>query len=164
MSHLLTQEVARQAVGFVLPALQPLIEGGTFKCGDLHIVIANPSVAAGSMTESQWYEGGILYEHSVGERSAWQFPFDKIARSKCHLSWRYVMPTQVLQALAPHLLNAGDTVYYGSAVRDGLVVACSGVQPFYDQMVSAWVLEACRALCIQGREALESTHRDGFIA
>lgn len=163
MSHLLTREVAQQAVEFVLPAVMRLIEGKTFKRGDLHIVIAKVGLIPNSMAFTLWCEEGILYEHSIGDRGAWYLDFGHIARSKCYLSWRHGMSTQMLQARAPYLLELGDTVYYGSAVSDELVVACSGVQPYFDQMISSWVLEACRALCIQGREALESNHQEGFI-
>lgn len=175
MSHLLTRDVAQRAVEFVLPAIARLIETKVLRRGDLHIVVANPTFrsdadeedhlpGAGSVSVRRlWNEKGILYEHSLGDRSLWQFPFDKIARSKCYLSWYYNMPTQVLQTRAPHLLRVGETVYYGSAVSDGLVVACSGVQPYFDQMISGWVLEACRALCIQGREAL-GEGKDGFVS
>ena len=162
MSHLLTREVAQRAVEFTLPAVQRLIETKVLKRGDLHIVIAQPFVPD-NVKESFWYKKGILYEHSLGDPEKWKYPFKKIARSKCYLSWRYGMPTQLLQVRAPHLLGSDSTIYYGSAVSDGLAVACSGVQSYFDQMISGWVLEACRALCIQGREAL-GEGKDGFVS
>ncbi len=161
ISHIFTEKVARRAVEFTLPSVQQLIGANILKRGDLHIVIAQPLVPD-NVKESFWYETGILYEHSLGDPKTWECDFKAIARSKCYLSWRYQMPTQMLQTRAPHLLNHDSTVYHGSAVSDGLVVACSGVQAYFDQMVSGWVLEACRALCIQGREAL-GEGCDGFV-
>ena len=79
------------------------------------------------------------------------------------MSWRHGMSTHEIQTLAPHMLVTGDTVYYGSVISNGIVVACSGVQPYFDEMISAWVLAACKALCIEGREALEAT-QNGFIS
>lgn len=165
MSRLLTQGVARTAVEFVLPSVQALIRGNTLKRGDLHIVIAmQPAVCRrGHMVEVGGFEECIIYEHSLGEPSTWASPFDKIARSKGLLSWERGMSTQQIQALAPHLLEPGDTSYYGSVFSDGIVVACSGVQPFFDHMISAWVLEACRALCIQARETVKCDE-SGFVA
>jgi hypothetical protein len=152
VSFFLTEDVARQAVNFVLPAVQALIDAKVVKRGDMHIVIGKPDIDAGSISREVWYMDGILYQHSLGIRSKWGNPYDEIARSKCYLSWRHGMPTQLIQACAPHLLERGDTGYYGSAVSHGLAVACSGVQPYFDQMISSWVLEMCRALAIDARE------------
>lgn len=162
MSYLLRKEIAWLAVQYTFPAVQRLIETKVLKRSDLHIVVASPLIPE-NIKEDFWYEKGILYEYSIGDPEKWEFPFKKIARSKCYLSWRYQMPTQVIQARAPHLLGSDSTLYYGSAVSDGLVVACSGVQPYFDQMISSWVLEACRALCIQERESLGDGN-GGFVS
>lgn len=161
MSRLLTAEVAQKAVEFLLPAIKQLMDSSVFKRDDLHIVIAKP-LFPDNRDEVDWHESGILYEYSMGDREKWEYQFQAIARAKCYMSWRTGMSTQMLQVRAPHLLQKCDTVFYGSAVSDGLVVACSGVQPFYDQMISHWVLEACRALCIQGRETFGEGDQ-GFI-
>jgi hypothetical protein len=47
--------------------------------------------------------------------------------------------------LRPHLLQSGDTTLWGSAVIDGIVVATSGAQPWYDEAFSALVALAFRA-------------------
>lgn len=162
-SHLLTQEVAKRAVEFVLPAIQQLIETKVLKRGDLNIVIAiRPTYWDGDEIEWVRFEESIVYDYAHTDPSTWEFPFKEIAWHKCFQSWRSGMSTHEMQTRAPHLLEHGDTVYYGSVVQDGLIVACSGVQPYFDEMISAMVLAACRALCIQAREALgEGT--GGFI-
>ena len=40
---------------------------------------------------------------------------------------------------APHLLLVGDTVYGGSASYEGLIVAGSGVQDYFDEAISALI-------------------------
>lgn len=162
-SRLLKQDVAARAVEFALPAIRQLIENKVLKRGDLHIVIAiRPTYWDGDETELDRFQESIIYEHSLTDPSTWEFSFNKIARQKCLQSWRHGMSTHEMQTRAPHLLEYGDTVYSGSVVSDGLIVACSGVQPYFDEMISAWVLAACRALCIQGHETLgEGT--GGFI-
>lgn len=147
MSHLLTPDVAERAVAMVLPGVLALMVDGTFRQKDLHIVVARPGVSP-PLEQAQWDTRGILYEHSIGDTDAWTKPYAQIARSKCYLSWKHGLPTHVIQTRMPWLLEPGDTVFYGSAVSDGLVVAASGVQAWFDQMVSEWVLAAIRAQCI----------------
>ena len=163
MGDIFTREIAERAVHFVLPSIKKLMELGLLKRTHLHVVVSDMVHRSVIATEEDWNSSCILYEYSMGDRSAWELPFDKIARSKCYLSWRYGLPTQVLQTRCPHFLAEGDTIYYGSAARDGLAVACSGVQPYFDGMISEWVLEAMRALCIERREELEKAHKKGFI-
>lgn len=149
MSALLTQVEAAKAVEMVLPAVQTLMGQGVLKRHHLHIVVLDPAFTPADLPVGVWREKAILYEHSLGDPKEWQKPYDMFARSKAFLSWRYGLPTQVIQTRCPHLLEAGETAYYGSAVSDGLVVGVSGVQPYYDQMIASWVLEACRALAIE---------------
>ncbi|PIQ68706.1 MAG: hypothetical protein COV91_02745 [Candidatus Taylorbacteria bacterium CG11_big_fil_rev_8_21_14_0_20_46_11] len=43
--------------------------------------------------------------------------------------------------IMPHLLFSGDTVYWGGVKRHGIVVACSGVQPWFDKMFSGMIAD-----------------------
>lgn len=154
MSAILTKEVATKAVGMVMPAILALMDCSVLKRRDLHIVIADPTFQPTPSSDcptlrEAWDKGGILHEHSMGEKPSWAHPYHRIARSKTYLSWRYGLPSQIIQARMPHLLEDGDTKHFGSAVADGLVVGVSGVQPYFDQMIAGWILEACRALCIE---------------
>lgn len=164
MSLLLDESTAKKAVEMVLPAIMRAIAALTFKRRHLHIVICDPAFLPSDATpEWQWRNNGIVYQHSLQDDDEWEHPYDTIALSKTYLSWRYGMPTQILQSRCPHLLTSGDTIYFGSAVCDGLVVGVSGVQPWFDQMVAAWVLEACRALCINARETGEMSNDGDFV-
>lgn len=149
MSGLLTRVEAAKAVEMVLPAVQALMGQDVLKRRHLHIVVLDPAFTPADIPVAVWQVKAILFEHSVGDRKEWKKPYDTFARSKAFLSWRYGLPTQAIQSRCPHLLEAGETVYYGSAISDGLVVGVSGVQPYFDQMIASWVLEACRALAIE---------------
>lgn len=152
--------LARKAFTFVLPSIERLMDSDEFSRRQLHIVIVNPLVLPVNMDSYTWGETAILLEHSIGTEAEWERDFRAIARSKARLSWLHQMPSQLIQQRAPYLASESDTTYFGSAVRDGLVVAASGVQPHYDQMVSEWVLEALRAVAIHERSLLKPTNLD----
>lgn len=150
MSHLLTEKLADKAIDMILPAITALMKNGTFKRSDLHIVVGYPGIPPGSMDKATWMAKGILWEHSIGDNDKWAAPFQDIARSKAELTWRHGMSTRLLQARKPYLLVPGDTIYFGSATIDeqgDLVVAASGVQPWYDEMISRWMLAALIGCC-----------------
>lgn len=160
MRYLLTPDVAKRAIDMIWPSVSELIDDHTFKRSDLHIVIARRT---GFAYDEEAFQADILHRYDIGDRDKWEAPFDEIAYRKCFQSWRSGLSTHEIQTQAPHLLEVGDTVYFGSVVSDGIVVACSGIQPYFDEMISSWVLAAIKALCKQGREELEKTHAQGFI-
>src|SRR5690554_2171806 len=46
----------------------------------------------------------------------------------------------------PHLYRAGDIKYPGAIIREGLIVAFSGVQGDFDEMICEWMVAALRAI------------------
>lgn len=56
------------------------------------------------------------------------------------------MDSHVVQELRPHLLERGDTVLWGSIVLDGVVVAASGADPWFDEAFAGSVAMCLRAL------------------
>jgi hypothetical protein len=46
----------------------------------------------------------------------------------------------------PHLYKEGDIKWPGAIIRDGLVVAFSGVQGEFDEMIGEWMVSAIRAI------------------
>lgn len=126
--------LARQAAHLALARVLPLIEAqlqdpqvsGT---GFLHIVLMDPGRPPGTST----FEQAIVLEHSIGEPARWDADYAKFARAKALLSWRHQMDGHVLQARHPQWLQAGDTMLWGGVCLDGIVVATSGAQPWYDE-------------------------------
>ena len=171
-SYLLTNELALRAIHIVLDNIFPkLVEDGTFKRPDLHMVVLDPvAIYGGSKPKEhthfdmdtmiggpvsstiQWspllQDDIILAEYSIGDPKKWEWDFKAIARSKAYQTRKYGMPNQLVVERMPWLLHGTDFPFWGSAYRDGLVVAASGVQPWYDQMLSEMVASAAAALCI----------------
>ena len=48
---------------------------------------------------------------------------------------------------APWLIQPGDTRYAGGVIENGLVVAASGLQDHFDEMISWLVLSTIQGLC-----------------
>jgi len=101
-----------------------------------HIVVLVPEIT------DKGVRPFVLYEHSIGEN--WPHQFDKIAMSKAFQLWedRNDGGTDI----KPHLLYTGDAPYWGGVKREGIVVACSGVQPYYDRMIAGMIADMCVAL------------------
>lgn len=173
MSAILTRELAARAVAMTIPSLDVMAEDGTIKRSARHIVIVDPTALPQQVAfeESDVVRLGdedpefILYEESFGNQEEWTGDYKSIARSKALLSHVYRMPTQLIQQRYPYLLVPGDTTFFGSAYADGLAVACSGVQPYFDEMIAWWVLSACRALAIEAvTTGAFSVDGDGFLS
>lgn len=49
----------------------------------------------------------------------------------------------------PHLLFPGDTPYWGAVKRDGIAVACSGIQPWEDKAIAGIAVDLIRAMAYQ---------------
>jgi len=152
---------AFEAMRFVSPIASELIRLHDKK--GLHIVVADPRVKAGAMDLQQWIgTGGILLEHSIGERKEWHKNYQDIARAKTFLSAREGLSTREIQTLRPYLLEPGDTTYFGSAHRHGVTVGTSGHFPTIDEMISEVVLDVFRGLHLQSWKE-PSVDKDGFL-
>ena len=108
-------------------------------------------------------DGGFLFERSVGP----DIETDKrlptcveIARSKGQIHFRTGRPSAEIQARRPGSLTVGDTVHGGSAEHEGIIVAASGVQGFYDESIAAIVAAILWGLCREAQTAhMESKDR-----
>jgi hypothetical protein len=159
-SALLTERLARKAIGIVRPAIELLLADGKLGGKGIYVVIVDPTFPSGNPDEVKKLGvngSGIVFECPLGslanpKRSR------KIAIAKARLSLTYQMPTYTLQACRPWVLQKGDTYYDGSASFDGLVVGVSGVDGRFDQMFAWLVLQACWALCMRSKDVVK---RDG---
>jgi len=85
-----------------------------------------------------------LYQKSVGNKSKWEYPYDEIAMCKALQLWTDRNDDRT--APIPHLLFPGDTPFWGGVKRRGFVVTCSGVQPWFDKMISGFTSDGIVAL------------------
>lgn len=89
---------------------------------------------------------------NFGSSSDWEFDYYVIARGKAALTAEHNMPSREIQLMHPELLEMGaagekgDIKYWGSAILGNLVVACSGVESYFDEAFSYMIVYLWRAL------------------
>ncbi len=136
----LTSEIAKTAIVSAIntvfhsdatSALQPKRE-------QLHVVVLVPGMNDDRPDYPEWpnyqIQPVVLYEHTLGNVDNFPYPFNDIARCKALQLWhnRNDDRTEIM----PHLLFPGDAPFWGGVKRQGIVVACSGIQPWQDKLIS----------------------------
>ncbi len=145
--------------------IKPVLELGAFKRTDGQLIVLDPSrpytkdfedlereIAAGDEEALRkfWLEV-VLNEWDFGDKANWEHPYDFVAASKAFISWRTGLPSHMVQQLYPYLYKQGDTKWGGSTVLPGgLVIAFSGVEWYYDQMIAEMMGSAIKAVCLAG--------------
>jgi hypothetical protein len=153
-SHLVDRELARRAVELAVPLFERAMQDKDLgDSGFLHIVVMDPGLGPGECP----FEAAILYEHSIGDRSAWDADYAAYARAKAEVSWRHQRDSHALQALAPQRLRPGETTLWGSVCLDGIVVGVSGAFPSFDEAWSGVVAMCLRGLAKQRAERTGGT-------
>ncbi|ANN67221.1 hypothetical protein [Bordetella bronchialis] len=140
----LDREAAAQALALVMPAIEASLDNPAVgESGVLCIVVMNPALRPWEAA----FEDAILLEHAAGrDRETWDADYAAYARAKARTAWRSGLDTHALATQAPHLLRAGDAGVWGSAIVDGIVVATSGANPWYDEAFSGAIAYALRAV------------------
>nr|WP_314627165.1 hypothetical protein [uncultured Noviherbaspirillum sp.] len=142
-SCLLDREAAARAVDMALPMIRAAIENRSAgESGFFYLVVMRP----GSSPASSSFEDAILYEQAVGERDRWDADYRGFALAKARIAWRTGLDSHVVQEQRPYLLEDGDTVLWGSVAMDGIVVAASGADAWYDEAFAGAV-----ALCLRAQ-------------
>jgi hypothetical protein len=142
--------LAIEAVNLVKPAIDQLF---TKTCrAELHIVIMNPQLKPWEAS----FDDAILHECTFGSPEDWQIPFDELARNKTAQAWRDSVANINHHTQHPSSLREGDVLFYGSFVYGSIVVGCSGVEPWFDMLVSGWVALAFEQLCISDYQATKA--------
>jgi len=146
--RMIDEDAARAAVELALPAIERAMrDPSAGDSGCLHIVVMDPLAAQGGE-----FERAILYEYSIN-RAQWDADYAAFARAKARVSWRTGRASHEVLSLTPHRLEPGDTLLWGSVCLDGIVVAVSGMQPWYDEALAGMVACAARAIA-KGRAVL----------
>jgi hypothetical protein len=161
----LTPEIAalavRTAIEAVIGESSPL--KAMMKRLQFHIVVLVPAMKDDREADyPDWpnypVEPHCIYEHSVGNPKEWEAPFDNIAKCKALQLWTKRNDDRT--GVIPHLLFPGDTPYWGGVDRSGIVVACSGVQPWFDKMISGIVADIIVALAHDAYEKYKVENPD----
>ncbi|USD68317.1 hypothetical protein [Vibrio sp. SCSIO 43136] len=135
-------DIAKDAIELVTPAIERLFERTNRK--ELHIVVMDPRVKPWESS----FEEAILCEASLGSPEQWTIPFDEFARKKAQQAWRNSAPNITQQTTHTASLRQDDLLFYGSFVYGDVVVACSGVEQWYDMLISSWIALAIEQLCM----------------
>ncbi|CAA6827005.1 MAG: Unknown protein [uncultured Thiotrichaceae bacterium] len=138
--------LAKEAVGLIKPSIEALFERTNRR--ELHIVIMDPRIKP---WESDFADA-ILYQESI-RNTEWTLPFDDFARNKAEQAWRDSQANIVTQTQHPSSLRESDLPFYGSFVYGNVVVACSGVEQWFDMLVSGWIALAFEQLVIHERQS-----------
>jgi len=156
----LTRQLAsQQFISIIAPEVKRLADVNIIKRASLALVLLDPSVpyAPGEKLP-------ILFSGGVKDEP-WAKPYDEFAQAKAMISWRTGLSSRVVQQTMPHLVESGDTVWWGSVVLDGLIVAASGVMPEHDEMLALYFAGACRARTITlMREFQEEQRANNYSA
>ncbi len=151
----LTRDLASEVVDMVLQGTLFSAHNRYFRHQLCHIVVLVPALEQEPSERAAFPSPPPrpfpLYELSVGNRAKWPRPYDKIARNKAEQLW-YDRNADGQTDSVAHLLYSGDTAFWGGVKRHSIVVACSGVQPWFDQMISGMIADGLKAF---GRNALE---------
>ncbi len=146
-SYFIDRAAAEKAVAMSLPLIHEAMKHKEVgESGFLYIVVMDPLLGPSCSS----FEEAILYEHAVGDRAKWDADYAAFAHAKARVAWRTGMDGHMVQELRPHLLTARDTVLWGSIVLDGIVVSCSGANPWYDEAFAGTVAMCLRALAKGG--------------
>ena len=133
----LTKELVDLAITLATPTINTLMEGGITKRNHLQIV-------AGSLND------GVLSTAKFEDGIPWEHKYGPVAMSKFNLTVKWKMPTRLIQQTMPEVLgDEGTTIWWGSWIDKQIVCACSGVQPWMDEMISKIIIDIIRGLLFQ---------------
>lgn len=158
--HFLTPAMAEQAIDLAAPSIKNALALPVTSRGDLFA-----RVGLRNCPDRLGRPDTVLAERSFGDRETWEHPYDEIAVEKYDLSVRTGLNSRLVQLTQPLLLRSGDVIYWGSVVVGDLVVACSGVQPWFDEAFARTIAAFCQALAeskqVQLRASTSSHRYDG---
>lgn len=147
----LTEEVAKRAVAVAYHAVadneSPIRLD--VKGPHCHVVVLVPAMEDARADDFPSYPNYplrpvVIYEQSFGHTEEWEHEYNNIARCKALQLWTDRNDNQA--GVTPHLLFPSDTPFWGGVKREGIVVACSGVQPWFDKLISGIVADTIIAL------------------
>lgn len=153
----LTETMALKAIESVWLMIMGRVTNPLFtpKHQDCHIVVMVPEMEATSPDENVHGQDIynypdypvrpiVLAEKSFGDKNMnWAADYVDIARCKALKLWHGQNDGRT--DILPHLMYSGDCPYWGGVKRDGIVVSCSGVEPWFDRMIASMVADLCIA-------------------
>jgi len=128
-----THEIAEQAIEIAMPFINQIMEQE--ERNGLQIYVSS------IMSDT------IMAKRTIGDHSEWKNPYDLIAANKMKVTCRTELSSREVQLLYPEMVGGdGDTIYWGSWIDGGIVVAISGLPPEWDEACSKHICAIIRAL------------------
>lgn len=155
-SHFADADAARRAIAMALPMIEASMSDPEV-CGSgfLYIVVMDPGLRPADADFAQ----AVLVEHAIGDRTRWDADYAGFARAKARLSWQHERNSHEVQSSRTHCLRRGDSVLWGSAWLDGIVVGVSGAHPWFDEAFATAIAANLRAIAKQRHaDALSAGH------
>lgn len=176
-SALLTPKVARMAIIMATPSIGELMHSGLFKrkvmavgvvdgtCeredGELELlakaIIKGDPMGGAIYTLADDPNEGFLTEEDSEERK-----FEEVFVAKASLTSRTQSKTLTVREFAPQFLQINDTVYQGSYIDNGIIVAASGDRAYFDEAVSGIIGQIALGL-VRYKMDLLKEQQVGFI-
>jgi hypothetical protein len=155
-SYFADRNAAQRAVQMTLPMIEPAMrEPGVCGSGFLVIVVMDPALRPGDCP----FDEAVLYEHTLGDRAKWDADYAAFARGKARLSWQHRIGSAELQATRAHVLREGESMLWGSVCLDGIVVAVSGAESWWDESFATAVAANLRAIAKERHAMLIKDHQ-----
>lgn len=132
------------------------ISQGFLKRETFHIVMLVPSMDTSGTYPDYPIKPHLLAEYTRGDKRTWGHDLANIAQCKALQLW-HGRNDGGTDSTA-HLLFPGDTPFWGGVKRSDIVVACSGVQPWFDRMISGMVADMCIAMAQDLKEEWIKNH------
>lgn len=146
-------QLAVESVELCLPSIEKLLNERA-KRQDMHIVVMDPRFQPWEKT----FEESVLYEYSIGDKESWAVDFQSVALQKAKQSWRVGRSNMHAHLFAPASLRVGEVAFYGAFDHEGIIVAASGVEGWFDVLVCGWIAISFQQLAqewYQGFKAAE---------
>lgn len=159
----MAQDAVHDAVSIVMGRI---LMGGAY--AGCYVLVIVPALRDEEGTGPQ-IGTAVLYEYSHKEEQwAPNAQYKKVAFSKANQLLHGVQPGNNI--VLPHLMMEGETHYAGGVIRDGIVVACSGLPSWADTMLSGIAIEIMVGLSAEAykqwqeeQSALPKAERAAFL-
>lgn len=138
---ILDRDLAKRAFERIRAALETMLRDAFADRTGFAVVVTTFDELASHKSGGTFRDNCLLVT-SIGDLSASPYPNLEIALSKAQISARTRLPTSQLPS---HYYRGADTVYAGSAVLEGIVVACAGLEPRDDEMIAYWIAAAVKS-------------------
>lgn len=152
----ISKEICEQADKILAPAIARAVKRGVTNKLAGCIVVLDPRMPyIGQAADNL----PVIFKSTINDELA-DAKYVQIAYHKAWLTFKYRLPSAIIQQQYPYLYAEGNTKWGGSTIDDGgLIVAFSGVQAVFDEMIAEWYASSIRALC-----RWEMTKPDGVMS